>query len=324
MICTYEIRVKGADHENEGKPCQDACRVIKRDRDDLVIAAVADGAGSENRSDIGSRIAVDVAIHYCDQHIVSLDGTDDILQIIRAAFFRAQDEIEKEAEVQCHNGAQYHTTLSLAVLLGNTLYYGHSGDSGIIALTTEGLFEKVTEQQRDDGGDVFFLFFEKKRVFGRFDKNVCSVLLSTDGMLDGLFIPRILANEPVNINTYATGFFVGDWKSRIDKQGENAVISQIENYVRNKGREVSADDLTVVGLINTAVACTLQPDDYYKEPDWEELKRKYAEENPIEKSKTNVASVDDSLAEIPGNASANNEAVTNPQEDSGATNTKNI
>jgi len=323
MICSYEIRVKGADHKGTDTPCQDACRIIKYKDEDLVIAAVADGVGSENRSDFGARIAVDASTYYCRQHISTLKTAYEIPQMIKKAFMVAQDEIAKEAKVQSHNVAQYHTTLSLAILHSDTLYYGHSGDSGIIALTTEGRFEKVTEQQRDEGGGVFTLYFEQKRVFGRFEKKVCSVLLATDGMLD-LFIPKILENEPVKINTYAAGFFVRDWKSRIEKQGENTVISCIEHYVRNGAKEVSGDDLTVLGLMNTSVESTSQPDDYYKELDWAELKRKHMEENSTDESENNSESVLALPNDKPHGVSIDGEATAKPTEKSGIDTKNNI
>jgi len=115
----------------------------------MVIAAVGDGLGSCTHSEIGSQKAVKAATRYCEQHqpLLRSGNTEAIRQAIKSAFFEAEREIEKEAESNNRDLVEYHTTLSLAVLVGDTLYYGHSGDSGIIALTTEGRFEKVTTQR---------------------------------------------------------------------------------------------------------------------------------------------------------------------------------
>ena len=276
MICKYGFKVKGASHEKEGTPCQDAFVIVPCD-DDMVIAAVADGLGSCAYSEIGSEKVVKAATRYCKQNLVQSDSPDDILKTIKSAFFEAESEVEKEAESNNHDLVQYHTTLSLAVLIGDTLYYGHSGDSGIIALTTEGRFEKVTKQQRDEDGYVFPLFFNDDRWdFGQFDKKVCSVLLATDGMLECL-LPRLLKNEP-HVST--VGKLMDNRSLHIDKERENTVKEQMESYIKTIPSErVGHDDVTIVVLVNTSIEPRTQPMEYYKEPDWTELIRKDKEES---------------------------------------------
>jgi serine/threonine protein phosphatase PrpC len=180
-------------------------------------------------------------------------------------------------KAQGHSIDQYDTTLSLAVFINDTLYYGHSGDSGIVALTTEGLYEKVTEQQRDDDNRVFPLFFEDKWVFGRFDRKVCSIFLATDGMLETLF-PFLIRNESVKIHVNLAQFFMDNRSLCIDKEGESAVKGRIEEFIRNIPDEQVNDDKTVVVLISSSIEPKSQPNDYYKEPDWAELKRRRDEE----------------------------------------------
>jgi hypothetical protein len=157
------------------------------------------------------------------------------------------------------------------------LYYGHSGDSGIVALTIDGLYEKVTEQQRDEDSRVFPLFFEDKWVFGQFAKKVCSVFLATDGMLETLF-PFLIRNETVNIHVNLAQFFMDNRNLRIDQEGESAVKARIEDFIKNIPDEQVNDDKTVVVLVNSSIKPKLQPDEYYIEPDWTALKRKRDEE----------------------------------------------
>ena len=147
----------------------------------------------------------------------------------------------------------------------------------MVALTIDGLYEKVTEQQRDEDGNVFPLFFEDKWVFGQFGKKVCSVFLATDGMLETLF-PFLIKNESVNIHVNLAKFFMDNRSLRIDEEGESTVKERIEDFVKNIPDELVNDDKTVVVLVNTSIESKLQPDDYYKEPDWVELKHKRDEE----------------------------------------------
>ena len=91
------------------------------------------------------------------------------LQLLQKEIPKLQNKIESVAAENGHELDQYDTTLSLVVFIGDRLYYGHSGDSGIIAMNTEGIYEKVTDQQRDSDGRVFPLYFgEDKWVFGRY------------------------------------------------------------------------------------------------------------------------------------------------------------
>ena len=276
MIYTYGITLQGAYHIKNDIVCQDA-HEIKNCGNDLVIAAVADGLGSEIHSDIASKIAAEMSTGYCEQNITQNKTAEEILDIIGISFFKARQAIEEEARSNDHDADQYDTTLSLAVLMGDTLYYGHSGDSGIVALTVEGRYENVTEQQRDGEGCVFPLFFEDEWVFGQFDKKVCSVFLATDGLYETLF-PYLIRNEPVSIHVKLAQYFMDNQILKIDEAGESAVAAGIEEFLKNIPENQVSDDITVVVLVNTSVSSARQPDSYYIEPDWVELKRKFDDE----------------------------------------------
>lgn len=189
----------------------------------------------------------------------------------------AQNTIEKEVKDKGHSIEQYDTTLTLAIMHHDTLYYGHSGDSGIIALTSEGLYEQITEQQRDEYGRVFPLFFKEKWIFRHYDQKVCSVLLATDGMLE-TFFPIYIKNEPVNIHVTLARFFMDNRALRIDELGEDVVEARMVDYILGIPGEQVNDDKTLVVLMNLSVKSKEQPDEYYEEPDWAELKKKYDEE----------------------------------------------
>ena len=276
MVYAYGVTLPGTYHIKNDIVCQDAHEIIKCG-DDMLIAAVADGLGSETHSDVASKMAADLSTEHCRQHITQTSGSDEILEVIRASFAIAQQAIEHEAESNDHDIAQYDTTLSLAVYIGDTLYYGHSGDGGIVVLTADGRYESVTEQQRDEEARVFPLFFEDMWSFGQFDKKVCSVFLATDGIYE-TFFPYLIKNEPVNIHISLAQFFMDNRGLQIDELGEAAVQSRIEDFMNNIPDEQVNDDKTVVVLLNTSVQFTPQPDEYYKEPDWAGLKRRHDEE----------------------------------------------
>jgi len=277
MIYAYGISVQGTYHiKNNNIPCQDYHHIVKCG-DDLVVAAVADGLGSVTYADVGSKIAATISVKYCTEKIVHLSNSDDILGAIKESFDLAQQSIEKEAKDKGHSINEYDTTLTLAIMRDDTLYYGHSGDSGIIALTVEGLYEQVTTQQRDEDGCVFPLFFNDQWIFRQYGKKVCSVLLATDGMFE-TFFPFLIKDKPINIHVRLARFFMDNKILCIDKCGEEQIKSQIEDFIVGIPDEHVNDDKTIVVMVNTSIEPTLQAKEYYIEPDWAELKKKYDEE----------------------------------------------
>ena len=274
MIYAYGITQQGTYHVKKSIVCQDAHRIVKCG-DSCAIAAVADGLGSEEHSDIASKLAVEVSVNYCAEKIGGGLTDDQFLEVIRDSFALAQQEIEKTALDNGHELDQYDTTLSLAFLQGDTLYYGHSGDSGIVALTAEGLYQAVTEQQRDEMGRVFPLYFgEKKWVFAKYPKPVASVFLATDGMLETLF-PIYLRSEPVNLYVALARYFMDARVLGIAESGEESVRERIAAFMDGIPDAQVNDDKTVVVLVNPEVKVKAQAPEYYAVPDWEQLERRY-------------------------------------------------
>lgn len=272
VIYSYGITAQGTHHIKADTPCQDAHSIAKISND-IVIAAVADGLGSEKYSDIASKIAVETSVNYCLLNINNEYSGEVVLSVISSSFDTALKSIEEEAKREGNDFYQYGTTLSLAVMIDNNLYYGHAGDSGIIVLTLDGLYKKITEQQRDDDGFVFpFTYNKEKWEFGSVE-NIASVLLATDGMFE-TFFPIYLINEDVKLYVALARFFMDINSLHIEEMGEDATKERIEKFIWNIPDGQVNDDKTVVVLVNTSIKAGLQPPEYYVEPDWAELKRK--------------------------------------------------
>lgn len=103
------------------------------------------------------------------------------------------------------------------------------------------------------------------------------MLLATDGMLE-TFFPMYIKNEPVNIHVSLAQYFMDNSNLRINKLGQERVQQNIKKFVEEIPEAQVNDDKTIVVLINTAIKTKRQPKDYYKEPDWAELKRKHDDE----------------------------------------------
>jgi hypothetical protein len=276
MIYKYGITAQGAAHIKHNIECQDAHGIIQA-APLYCLAAVADGLGSELYSGIASRIAVDTALQYCNNNIAVDMNNSEIEAIMRISFIEAQNTIIKKSTEDQNEIDQYDTTLSLVVFIENTLHFGHSGDSGIIALTLDGLYEKVTEQQRDENGYVFPLCFEDKWVFGTYDKKIAAAALATDGIYEAFF-PVYIKDEPVCIYVPLISYFLDNTRLRIDESGEDKIKQSREKYINNIPGNQVTDDKTIVCLINTDIPPARQDSKYYEEPDWKELKHKWNED----------------------------------------------
>lgn len=176
-MCWYATSVAGPSHEERGISCQDSWRVVCVDG--FVVAAVADGVGSESHADEGSRVSADSAVSRCARLLADSPGRD-VESAIREAFRFAYDAV---LDIAGCNAGQYDSTLTMAVMKGGTLWWGHVGDSGIVACLNDGRYVAVTAMQRDDQGRVFPLCFDDRWEFGRIE-DVASFLACTDGMFE--------------------------------------------------------------------------------------------------------------------------------------------
>lgn len=274
MLYSYGITQIGSYHVEKDLVCQDA-HFIRKLSDHFAVAAVADGLGSESRSDIASKIAAEQSVSYCVEHLNETSSDQEMLQTIHEAFKTAFQEIQNTAKSANEELTEYDTTLSLAVYRDGRLFYGNSGDSGIVVLHSDGLYESVTEQQRDENGYVYPLCFEDKWVFG-LKENVSSVFLATDGMLETLF-PYLLRNETVTIYVALARFFMDERLLDFEKIGENGVRQKMDAFIASISPTQVNDDKTVLVMVDTDYPSELQADEYYSTPDWAMLKEKHDE-----------------------------------------------
>jgi hypothetical protein len=276
MILSYGFSIIGPTHVELQIVCQDS-NYIKVENN-LAIAAVADGLGSCQYSDVASKIAAQTSVNYCANCYPALHSDDEVFQTIKESFQKAFNEIELVAKQNSHDLDQYDTTLTLAILDNGVLYYGHSGDGGIITLSDDGLFEKITTEQNDLYGYVFPLIFgPTKWEIAKWTKKVASVMLLTDGMLKPFF-PVYIKDQDPPIYVALAKYFMDSESLQIASEGEENTSKRIREFVAGISKEQVDDDKTVVVLVNPDIQTRSQPPEYYEEPDWDTLIKKYREE----------------------------------------------
>lgn len=146
--------VVGSGHERVGLPCQDACayRLLPSG---VVVAAVADGLGSAERSADGAQIAVRVAL----ETLESVLNTDDesapelLSKAIAAAFAAARSALEQEAEDASVPLRELATTLMVVACGWGHLAAGHLGDGAIVGIWSDQL-RTISAPQRGEFANV--------------------------------------------------------------------------------------------------------------------------------------------------------------------------
>lgn len=225
MIFEYGFSLVGKSHISSKKCCQDAHRIMRMENG-WIIAAVADGVGSAVNSQIGSRIAVDTVVQFCNEYMPFDYNIISIKSMMRTAYNYAFKCIARVAEKENNPIESYDTTLSMVIYDGKRIIYGHSGDGAIIGLTTFGDYVEITKPQKGaDGITVIPLRSGYTNwVINTYEEDLVAVMLMTDGMLETL-CPYLLRDIDNKINkvyvplaTYfcdPLGFFEGQEREKI-------------------------------------------------------------------------------------------------------------
>ena len=270
MIFSYGFSTTGSSHSRKEIKCQDANKIIKLDNG-AVIAAIADGVGSCAYSDIASSIAVDISARVCADEITSNGDGCDMLNVIEKAFTQAEREIDKRSLSDNHPITEYDTTLSLVIFDGKHISYGHCGDGGIIGLTVDGNYVKITSPQKSEGIYVIPLRAGKDTwIIGRAKEEFAGILLATDGVYD-TFFPYLLKGQPVEIYVSLIRYFMDNNILNASVETIESIEKERKEYLDSAACASITDDKTIRVLINGDIQPKLKEDSYYAAPDWDAL-----------------------------------------------------
>ncbi len=271
MTISYGMSIVGTSHVSKNTPCQDYHRYETLDNGWLV-AAVADGVGSAKHSEVASKMACDVFVETCKTLITKDTAITDTKAILAEAYKTADTKIKDYVYGIEDLITDYDTTLSTVIYDGKHLVYGHSGDGGIVALSYEGDYIKVTEPQKaDDGVCVIPLRAgEAHWEFSECDADVASVLLATDGVYDN-FMPYLLRGQPVEFYIPLIRWFMDNSGIGITSENREQVEESRRNFLCGDACKAITDDKTVLVAFNADVVPALKEDSYYAEPDWAKL-----------------------------------------------------
>lgn len=253
MIHTFNITQQGESHIKKDLPCQDySCtkRMTHLDQE-IIIAAISDGVGSCEYSQIGSKVAVESFIECLTFNIenkVEEFSEETILTILKHAFHYSLSQINKTSEKDELPFLEYDCTLTGVVYVGDTLYFGHVGDDGIVALYSDGKYKMITERHKgEEVNTVFPLREEDTWQFGK-SQEIVSCVLMTDGVLD-------FCVDSIAMNNRVFFPFLEPALTETEKE-EKEQQSEWENYLAGKSedfpdfRNIVTDDISFVVIQN--------------------------------------------------------------------------
>lgn len=274
MIHYYGITKIGAYHIEKGIVCQDF-HFVKKIDDNFCIASVADGVGSESKSDIASKIAAESCVDYLCDHFNRNLTNEEALEVIKKAFEYSLNNIESFVKENNEDIYQFDTTLVVCVYIDGKVYYGNSGDSGAVALLETGLYFPFTKKQNDENGCVYCLCYKDKWEFG-YVENVASVLLATDGLYDTLF-PFLLRYSDKNIYVQLAEFLMNNVNLKFEENNDEQVQESMTKFIDSIPASSVNDDKTIVVLVDDSIVAKRQDENYYESINWKELQKKHKE-----------------------------------------------
>ncbi|NLG73232.1 MAG: protein phosphatase 2C domain-containing protein [Chloroflexi bacterium] len=155
----------GSSHERLNLPCQDALgyQILHSDseRDGILVAALADGAGSAQRSEQGARTAVDTALQFLtaylqEEGLPQQEGAWSLL--LDEAFTAAQLALYQLADEEDLPVRSYATTLSCLVAHAGGYALATLGDGVVVSLDAAGDLALVNRLQRGEyANETYFL-----------------------------------------------------------------------------------------------------------------------------------------------------------------------
>jgi len=179
--------VQGSGHIRAGTPCQDthAHQIINNSR---LIAVVADGLGSAERSDVGSRLAAAAAVEFLRQRLLGPGPNNEQawIEIMRQCFQSARARLEIEAAQNQIPLRVYATTLIAVVLDGDWLACAQIGDGAVVASLQTGQLELVSAPQNEEYVNVTYPLtmpeMESAAQFLAWQADFKAIAMMTDGV----------------------------------------------------------------------------------------------------------------------------------------------
>ncbi|MDE5094334.1 MAG: PP2C family serine/threonine-protein phosphatase [Trichodesmium sp. St11_bin5] len=236
------VSVAGKSHEKRGQLCQDAhhWQILP---EGILVAAVADGAGSSNLGDVGAKIAVGVAVEAISQQ--KLLPVDDVgWQFLLVDTLKAaKNAVLAESRVREVEGRELAATLILVVATPEFAIAAQVGDgAAVVGDGEENIFPVTSPQTGEHVNETTFLISEQgveNAQVNIWRGKLVHLAIFSDGLqMLALKMPIGLPHSP---------FFAPLFKFMTVVTNEEEANKQLEDFLRSpKVTGRTDDDLTLL------------------------------------------------------------------------------
>lgn len=254
-ISAFGFSQQGASHVSANVVCQDRSG-FKVINDRIVVSAIADGVGSCALSDYGAETAINTALEYLEQYFTVEMKKDNFVfnnpssmgKVLRDMMAIAYQSVDKKAEELEQLPFSFQSTLTVAIYDGNTLFFAHAGDDGIVAMNRNGTYAMVTQRHKgDEASSVYPLQSLGTWQFGMVSDTVAFVMV-TDGVLDAFVRPSVEENRVYY--PFIESIFYRELNNLEETEQECRAWFDYMNS--DKFREKVTDDISLIGVVNQA------------------------------------------------------------------------
>lgn len=247
--------VCGASHKRNDKPNQDAWSF--RQNDVCTVLAVADGHGSSKHthSEIGAKLAVQVALDLLDDFAHADTGSNsrqikqavDYLpgQLVQAWRLAVDEQDQGQTENPKDRYSLYGTTLIAALLCQDYALYLQIGDGDLLVLTEDGQVQHPLPKNIGLIANETFSLCEEKAIYHVelsvqfFDhtRPPAMVFLATDGYANSFSNPDDFEQAVV------------DFQQSFITHGTDTIQGYLADWLDETSEQGSGDDVTVAMLV---------------------------------------------------------------------------
>ena len=182
-------RVAGTSHQAQALPCQDAfaCRVWQAGgAPPVLIAALADGAGSAEMAEVGAALATSLVTEIVADALTEVLGRSSLADILRYAVGETRQAIELKAGHDARAINDYASTLLVAVLSPTSGAIGQIGDGAAVIDDGAGSWRPVHWPDHGEYANTTSFLTQNDALdqlrVATFDQPVRRVALFSDGL----------------------------------------------------------------------------------------------------------------------------------------------
>jgi hypothetical protein len=232
--------VQGTSHTKTGTPCQDSHCFAQKDN--ILVGAVADGAGSASSAEIGSSVAAETFVSKITDLISSLgEISEHVAQsVVKQGVLEARAALERKAQEQSPGKSlrDFATTLIAFIATGEFVAAAQIGDGALVCLSLDNeLFAITVPPLSEYINETTFLVSENwidSLQATIICQKIKAIVAFSDGLqLLALKLPESIPYEP---------FFRPLFNFVLDSEDEAAAKAQVEAFLNSPRVNARTDD----------------------------------------------------------------------------------